>query len=99
MFGSLGGPELALILVIALIVFGPRKLPEIGRSVGKMLVEIRKAGNDFKRTVEEEVDADKLRIETAQLLDTTRAAPPAGVEPVTPATIAPPVEHEDAPRS
>ena len=41
MIGSLGGPEIFLILVIALIVFGPRKLPEIGKSVGKMLAEFR----------------------------------------------------------
>ena len=61
MIGSLGGPEIFLILVIALIVFGPRKLPEIGKSVGRMLAEFRKASNDFKRTIEEEVEADKLR--------------------------------------
>lgn len=61
MFGTLGGPELLLILVIALIVFGPRKLPEIGKSLGKMMVEFRRASNDFKRTIEEEVEADKMR--------------------------------------
>jgi TatA/E family protein of Tat protein translocase len=61
MIGSLGGPEIFLILVIALIVFGPRKLPEIGKSLGRMLSEFRKASNDFKRTIEEEVEADKLR--------------------------------------
>jgi sec-independent protein translocase protein TatB len=61
MFGTLGGPELFLILVIALIVFGPRALPDIGKSIGKMLVEFRRASNDFKRTIEEEVEADKLK--------------------------------------
>jgi Tat protein translocase TatB subunit len=61
MFGTLGGSELFLILVIALIVFGPRKLPDIGKSIGKMLVEFRRASNDFKRTIEDEVEADKLR--------------------------------------
>jgi Tat protein translocase TatB subunit len=61
MIGSLGGPEILLILVIALIVFGPRKLPEIGKGVGRMMAEFRKASNDFKRTIEEEVEADKLR--------------------------------------
>jgi TatA/E family protein of Tat protein translocase len=59
MFGSLGGPELILILVIALIVFGPRRLPDIGKSVGKMLVEFRRASNDFKRTIEDEVESEK----------------------------------------
>jgi Tat protein translocase TatB subunit len=60
MFGTLGGQEILLILVIALIVFGPRKLPEIGKTVGKMLAEFRKASSDFKRTIEDEVDAEKL---------------------------------------
>jgi sec-independent protein translocase protein TatA len=59
MFGTVGGPELVLILVIGLIVFGPRKRPEIGKSVGKMIVEFRKASNEFKRTFEEEVEAEK----------------------------------------
>ena len=63
MFGTLGGPELFLILVIALIVFGPRKLPEIGQSMGRMLREFRKASTEFKRTVEDEVEADKVRSE------------------------------------
>jgi TatA/E family protein of Tat protein translocase len=61
MFGSLGGPELLVIFVIALIVFGPRKLPEIGKSLGKMIAEFRKASNDLKRTIEDEVEADRLR--------------------------------------
>ena len=43
MFGSLGFPELIVIFVIALIIFGPRKLPEIGKSLGKSLAEFKKA--------------------------------------------------------
>ena len=46
MFGTLGGPELFLIFVVALIVFGPRKLPEIGKSLGKMMAEFRKASEN-----------------------------------------------------
>src|SRR6476661_7586239 len=61
MFGTLGGPEIFLILVVALIVFGPRRLPEIGKSMGKMLAEFRKASNDFKRTIEDELEADNSR--------------------------------------
>jgi TatA/E family protein of Tat protein translocase len=61
MLGTLGGPEIILILVLALIVFGPRKLPEVGKSMGKMLAEFRKASNDFKRTIEDEVEAEKAR--------------------------------------
>jgi Tat protein translocase TatB subunit len=83
MIGSLGGPEIFLILVIALIVFGPRKLPEIGKSVGKMLAEFRKASNDFKRTIEDEVEADKLRsLVSPNLTETPAAAPPASAPPV-----------------
>jgi sec-independent protein translocase protein TatB len=72
LFGTLGGPEILLILFIALIVFGPRKLPEIGKSLGKMMVEFRRASNDFRRTIEDEVEADKLR----QTLDVGRLEPP-----------------------
>src|SRR6185503_10109081 len=61
MFGTLGGPEVILILVVALIVFGPRRLPELGKSMGKMLAEFRKASNDFKRTIEDELEAEKSR--------------------------------------
>ncbi len=61
MFGTLGGPELILILVVALIVFGPRKLPEMGKSLGKMMLEFRRASNDFRRTIEDEVETEKLR--------------------------------------
>jgi Tat protein translocase TatB subunit len=60
MFGSLGGPEIVLILVVALIVFGPRKLPEIGKTVGKMLAEFRKASTEFRQTIEDEVEAERL---------------------------------------
>ena len=75
MFGTLGGPEIILILVLALIVFGPRKLPEVGKSVGRMLAEFRKASNEFRRTVEDEVEAEKLR--------ETRPAPPPAAAPPT----------------
>jgi sec-independent protein translocase protein TatA len=61
MFGPLGGPELVLILVLALIVFGPRRLPEIGKSMGKLLAEFRKASHDFQRTIEDEVEAEKYK--------------------------------------
>jgi Tat protein translocase TatB subunit len=89
MFGTLGGPELFLILVVALIVFGPRKLPEIGKSVGKMMAEFRKASQDFQRTIEEEVEAEKIReatrIEpatwTAPAASAPAALPPASTEP------------------
>ena len=52
---SLGATELIFILAIALIFFGPRKLPQLARSMGKGLAEFRKASDDFKRTWEREV--------------------------------------------
>ena len=66
MFGTLGGPELFLILVVALIVFGPKKLPEVGKSLGRMMNEFKKASNEFRQTLEDEVEADKRR-ETARI--------------------------------
>ena len=55
--GTVGVPELIVIFVIALIVFGPKKLPELGKSLGKGLSEFRKASNDLRSTIEEEVRA------------------------------------------
>lgn len=53
--GSIGAPELILIFVVALIVFGPKKLPELGKSLGKGLAEFRKASNELRSTIEQEV--------------------------------------------
>jgi TatA/E family protein of Tat protein translocase len=82
MFGSIGTQELLLILGIALIVFGPRKLPEIGKSMGKMMAEFRKASSDFQRTIEEEVEAEKR---TAALPPPPVVETPAVTEPAAPA--------------
>ena len=61
MFGTLGMPEIILIFVVALLLFGPRKMPQIGRSIGRALGEFRRASNEFKRTIEDEVAADDIR--------------------------------------
>ena len=61
MFGSIGMPELIIIFVIALIIFGPRKLPELGRSLGKSLSEFKRASNELKSTLEEEIRLDEQR--------------------------------------
>ena len=55
MFGPIGMPELIIIFVIALIVFGPRKLPDLGKSLGKSLAEFKRASNDLRSTLEEEI--------------------------------------------
>jgi len=60
-FGSVGFPELLFIFIIALLLFGPRQLPSIGKSLGRALAEFRRASNDFKRTIEEEVAADEIK--------------------------------------
>lgn len=59
MIGSLGLPEMLFILVIALLIFGPRKLPEIGRTMGKALGEFRRATSDLKRTLDVEMSEEK----------------------------------------
>ncbi len=62
--GPIGFQELILILVIALVVFGPKKLPELGRSLGKTLAEFRRASNEIKQSIEKELqdtdDQNKL---------------------------------------
>jgi Tat protein translocase TatB subunit len=61
MFGSLGGPELILLFVLALLLFGPRQLPKIGRTLGGALSEFRRATTDFKRNLEREVDLSEVQ--------------------------------------
>ena len=66
---GLGSTELLFILAIALIFFGPRKLPQLARSMGKGLAEFRKASDDFKRTWEREVALEGARAEDNSILD------------------------------
>ena len=58
MFG-LGVPELIFILMLALLIFGPKRLPEIGRTIGRGMSEFRKASNDLKRTINVELALDE----------------------------------------
>jgi sec-independent protein translocase protein TatA len=62
---SLGTTELLVILVLALVLFGPRKLPEITRKFGKSLNEFKRAGDDFKRTWEREVALESVERDAA----------------------------------
>ena len=61
MFGSLGVPELIFIFALALLIFGPRKLPEIGRTIGRGLSEFRKASTDLKRSINAEMIEEEMR--------------------------------------
>ena len=60
-------PELLIILVIALIIFGPRKLPELGRSLGKSLGEFKRASNELRNTLEEEVRVEEQKEQRAKI--------------------------------
>jgi Tat protein translocase TatB subunit len=62
---SLGSTELLFILVMALVFFGPRKLPQLSRTLGKNLAEFRKASEDFKQTWEKEVNLEQFSLEDA----------------------------------
>jgi sec-independent protein translocase protein TatA len=73
MLGSIGMPELLVIFMIALIVFGPRRLPELGRSLGRSIAEFKKATNELQRTLDEEVHAEEQRA----TVDASKAAAPA----------------------
>ena len=97
MFGSIGMPELVIILVIALIIFGPRKLPELGRSLGRSIGEFKKASNELRNTLEEEIRIEEQRDQRASTRaeqDSAIAAaatPPSATAP--PVTPAPPVDE------
>ena len=91
--GPIGMPEMMIIAVIALIIFGPRKLPELGKSLGKSIAEFKRASNELKNTLEDE-------IRTEELNDARKSAqipPSAPVPASTPAPAAP--EGETTPRA
>ena len=76
--GPIGMPELIIILVIALIIFGPRKLPELGRSLGKSIGEFKRASNELRSTLEEEIRVEEQRDGTK---DAAAATPPSATPP------------------
>jgi TatA/E family protein of Tat protein translocase len=86
MLGSIGMPELIIIFLIALVIFGPRKLPELGRTLGKSLAEFKRASNELRNTLEEEIRLEDQRepqrtTQTTQTMHTAQSTvvPPAPV--------------------
>jgi TatA/E family protein of Tat protein translocase len=81
-FGPFGLPELLVILALALLVFGPRKLPEMGRALGRALGEFRKGAHDLKRTLEADLrDVEDAAKDAAGLKDDPSASYPPPDEP------------------
>ncbi len=77
MFGPIGMPELIIIFTIALIIFGPRKLPELGRSLGKSLSEFKRASNELRSTLEEEIRVEEQRSTEEERRRSTETGTPA----------------------
>ena len=86
MFGPIGFPEMLIIAVVALIFFGPRKLPELGRSLGKSLSEFKRASNELRSTLEEEVRIEEHRV--------TAPAAPAPQAPTDPSLLPSPADPD-----
>ncbi|NIM00300.1 MAG: twin-arginine translocase TatA/TatE family subunit [Acidobacteria bacterium] len=72
MFTSISGPELLMILILGLLLFGPRKLPQIGRTVGKAFSEFRRATTDFKMNLEREVESTEIKQAARDVEQTVR---------------------------
>ncbi len=86
MFGPIGMPELIIILVIALIIFGPRKLPELGKSLGRSLNEFKKASTDLQNTLEQEIKIEEQKEQAvkAKEREATAEVTPLRVDPIAP---------------
>ncbi len=74
MFGPIGMPELIIILVIALIIFGPRKLPELGKSLGRSLNEFKRASTELQNTLEQEIRLEEQKERQVKETDTFTSA-------------------------
>jgi TatA/E family protein of Tat protein translocase len=92
--GPIGMPEMVIIAVIALIIFGPRKLPELGKSLGKSIAEFKRASNELKNTLEEEIRTEELQ----EARKSAQIPPTAAVPPAPPAPAATAPEGETRPR-
>jgi sec-independent protein translocase protein TatA len=104
--GSLGLPEIAFIFVLALLIFGPKKLPEIGRTLGRGMSEFRKATNELKRSINTEMALEEnpvppvLRPRRLEEPEAATMAPPGEAPAMAEArSAAPSFDEEPAPRS
>lgn len=100
--GPIGVPELILIFVVALIVFGPRKLPELGKSLGKSIAEFKRASNDLRSTLDEEIRLEERRTPTATPAQTPASPPalsaPVEISPTDPSVLSSPAAPETVAR-
>src|SRR6187399_455536 len=91
---NIGAPELIIILVIALLILGPGKLPEVGASLGKSIREFRKASTDIQDSVKMDVDTSPLPANAPANAVPTAVAPAAPMQSAVSAPVAPPVATE-----
>jgi len=84
--GPIGFPEMLVILVVALIIFGPRKLPELGRSLGRSINEFKRASNELRSTLDDEIRAEERK--QPVVAPATSTDPAALSSPAAPETIA-----------
>ena len=80
--GPIGIPEMLIILVVALIFFGPRKLPELGRSLGRSINEFKRASNDLRNTLDDEIRAEERKAAVTTPTDPSNLPSPAAPETV-----------------
>ena len=92
MFQSLGMTELVIIMVIALIIFGPRRLPDLGRSLGKSIGEFRRASNELKSTLEEEIRMEEVKEQRAKVEAEAASAAEVGNPTATSQELYPPTD-------
>jgi TatA/E family protein of Tat protein translocase len=109
MFGPIGMPELVLIFLVALLVFGPKKLPELGKSLGRGLAEFKRASDDLKRTIEDEIEQGKqqvgsvkdeissMRQQVGELRDTIAASTATSVSPPPAPSVETPAQDSSTP--
>jgi TatA/E family protein of Tat protein translocase len=105
MFGSIGMQELIIIFVVALIIFGPRRLPDLGKSLGKSIAEFKRASNELRSTLEDEIRVEEQKQVKSSVPAQDSATPaqdtatPAqeSATPAQAATTAPTTESSDSP--